>query len=239
VQIDLLVARCNLLVAEDKGRHVVKRIAVIALSVILALVVAAPIASGQTSSQDQGLAKLTQAQWNWVMATSPSPLEGSYTGGNQCKGEYVKGVFFLAGAISEPTVERTCTVPAKMPILFPVNTVICSAAWPTDPTPYDECATFYTSESVDPPSRLYAKVDGKDAKQRRIASGLFQWTIRSDDNVFGLTAGTYEAASDGLWVSLDDGLKKGQHTVKFGGTFEDTPFGDYEGTKVTYNLTAK
>ncbi len=73
---------------------------------------------------------------------------------------------------------------------------------------------------------------------RRIASGLFQWTIASNKNPYGLRKGTYEAGSDGLWVYLKQGLKPGEHTIVFGGTFEDTPFGNFEGAQVTYNLTA-
>jgi hypothetical protein len=89
------------------------------------------------------------------------------------------------------------------------------------------------------PSNFYARVDGKAAEQVRIASGIFQWTIASNINPYGLTAGTYEAASDGLWGYLEKGLNKGNHTVQFGGHYEDTIFGIFEGTKVTYKLKAR
>jgi hypothetical protein len=220
----------------------------IALSVVLALVVAVPVASGETASIEKkpsppgqlkkNLAHLTGEWWNWALQ-DPSPMEGSYSGGTQCEGEYVEGVLFLAGAVSADPVERTCTVPAGTPVLFPVVNVICSAAWPTDPRPYDECATRFTNETVDPPSTWYATLDGKDLKRQRIASGLFQWTVESDDNPFGLDAGTYEAGSDGLWVFLKHGLKPGEHTIVFGGMYEDTPFGTFEGARVTYHLTAE
>jgi len=135
-------------------------------------------------------------------------------------------------------------VPAKKPILFPVTNVICSAAWDSpdyaDPRPLDTgCATPYTDDVIEPPSSFYARVDGKNAEQVRIASGLFQWTIASNNNPYVLTAGTYEAASDGLWVYLEKGLNKGNHTVVFGGHYEDTIFGTFEGTKVTYKLKAR
>ena len=79
----------------------------------------------------------------------------------------------------------------------------------------------------------------KDLKQQRIASGIFQWKIESKKNPYGLDPGTYPAASDGLWVYLQNGLQEGHHTVKFGGRYEITPFGTFEGTKVTYNLRAR
>jgi hypothetical protein len=229
----------------------VRRIVLIALSVMLALVVALPMAFGQTasaaqkpSSPQRNLADLTAEWWNWGFSTSPSPLDGSYTGGTQCEGQYIEGVFFLAGAGGSKAVDRTCTVPADTPILFPVSNVICSAAFDPiqevdDPKPYDKkCAEPITDDVIDPPSEWYATLDGQDLEQQRIASGLFQWTIASDDNPFGLTAGTYLAGSDGLWVYLEEGLTAGEHTIVFGGRYRDTPFGSFKGARVTYHLTA-
>jgi hypothetical protein len=227
----------------NRRNTVVKRAIVVAISVLLALVVAAPIASGQSSSQSQNLAQLTAESWNWAIS-NPSPLEGSYKGGARCNGEYVKGVIFLAGALEGARVDRTCTVPANTPILFSPFNYLCSAAFDTvqekpDPKPYDtKCATPNADDFIEPPSSIYARVDGKDANQQRIASGLFQWTIPVK-NSLGLPAGTYESAQDGLWVYLENGLNKGQHTVQFGGTFKHTLIGDFEGTKVTYTLNAR
>jgi hypothetical protein len=230
---------------------VVKRAIVVAISVLLALVVAAPIASGQSSSQSQNLGQLTADFWHWSAATSPSPVEGSYKGGAQCNGEYVKGVIFLAGSFDgSTTVERTCTVPANTPILFSPFNYLCGEA-PTvqqpdgtftgDPKPYTKCAKATIDAVIDSPSSIDAKVDGKDANQQRIASGLFQWTIPVDKPFLNfIPAGTYESAQDGLWVYLENGLNKGQHTVQFGGHFKDTPFGPtFVGTKVTYTLKAR
>jgi hypothetical protein len=227
----------------NRRKTVVKRAIVLALSVILALVVAAPIASGQSSSQSQDLGQLTAEWWNWALSTNPSPLEGSYgPEDNRCDGEYVEGVFFLSGSLGTDPETRTCTVPAKTPILFGPFGYLCSEAF-GDPEPLDtECATPTTDATIDPPSRFYAKVDGRDAKQQRIASGLFQWTI-PEENFLGLTPGTYESAQDGLWVFLQKGLKVGKHKIVFGGTFEDTPFNTpenprFEGARITYKLTA-
>jgi hypothetical protein len=230
----------------DRRKTVVKRAIVVAISVLLALVVAAPIASGQSSSQSHNLAQLTASWWNWAVSTDPSPLDGEYTSLDpRCEGEYVEGVFFLATG-GGSAIDRTCTLPRNMPILFSPFNYLCSAAFDPiqevdDPQPYDTaCATPTTDAAIDPPSSFYATVDGKDANQQRIASGLFQWTIPEDAlGLEGLEAGTYPAAQDGLWVYLENGLKKGNHTVQFGGHFEDTPFGSFEGTKVTYKLKAR
>jgi hypothetical protein len=230
----------------------VKRAIVVAISVILALVVAAPIASGQSSSQSQNLGQLTAAWWNWNFSTNPSPLEGSYTdtdpdGSIKCDGNFVDGVFFLSGSLATDPETRTCTVPANTPILFSPFNYLCSEVLGDTP-PLTECATETTEDTIDPPSKFYARVDGKDAKQRRIASGLFQWTIpdfpeMDPDNFLGIPPGTYPAAQDGLWVYLKNGLTAGKHKIVFGGTFEDTPFNTpenpkFKGARITYKLTA-
>jgi hypothetical protein len=211
----------------------VKRAIVMTISVILALVVAAPMASGQTASPSQtNLGALTASWWDWAM-TEPSPLEGSYTDGEQCDGTFVEGVFFLAGSTTGQPVERTCTVPADTPILFPVVNVVCSRAFiPPDPTPYTRCARDFLNNVILPDSTTYARLDGQDLEIQRVASGTFQWTIESDNNPFGLQAGTYPAASDGLWVYLPQGLSAGEYTLEFGGKFPTAGFRQ----KITYNL---
>jgi hypothetical protein len=228
----------------------VRRIVVIALSVILALVVAIPIASGKPAPTGQkpsppgqlkkNLPALTAESWNWAASINPSPTQGSYTSPDpRCNGEYVKGVFFLAGSIATNPETRICTVPAHTPILFSPFNYLCSAAFdpiqePNDQPPYDECATENANLVIESPSNFYARVDGKDANQQRIASGVFQWTIAVDNalGIAGLNAGTYPAAQDGLWVFLGKGLKRGEHTIEFG------PTGDLQGADITYKLTA-
>jgi hypothetical protein len=222
----------------------VKRAIVLALSVILALVVAMPMVSGQPTTTKQmpsppgqlkkNLPDLTAEWWNWAASINPSPLQGTYTSPDpRCEGEYVEGVFFLAGSLATEPETRTCTVPANTPILFSPFNYLCSDVF-GDPEPLDTaCATPTTDATIDPPSRFYAKVDGKDANQQRIASGLFQWTIPDDAlGLVGLVAGTYPAAQDGLWVYLGKGLKRGEHTIEFG------PLGTFEGADITYKLTA-
>jgi hypothetical protein len=229
----------------------VRRIVIIALSVMLALVVAMPMVSGKPTTTEQkpspppgqlkkNLPDLTAEWWNWAASTNPSPLVGGepeYTDA-QCNGEYVEGVFFLAGSLATDPETRTCTVPANTPILFSPFNYICSAAFdplegPDDLPPYDTCAQNNAQAFIDSSSGFYARVDGKDANQQRIASGLFQWTIPEDAlGLEELEAGTYPAAQDGLWVYLGKGLKRGEHTIEFG------PLGTFEGADITYELTA-
>jgi hypothetical protein len=245
----------------------VRKIVVIALSVMLALVVAMPMVSGQPATSKQkksppgqlkkNLPALTAEWWNWASSMNPSPTEGEYSSPDpRCQGEYVKGVFFLSGSFAtEVELERTCTVPAHTPIFFPIVNVVCSEAYgiagqkPPDPAPYDtECAEPATDATVDLPSTWFATLDEQELEQQRIASGLFDWNIQFYPNPFyapagGLPVGTWESATDGLWVFLDKGLKRGEYTIEFGGTFRDTPFNppgvpSVEGAHITYELTA-
>src|SRR5215212_6992988 len=101
----------------NRSKTMVKRAIVVAISVLLALVVAAPIATAQQPTKNPSLATLTALWWDWAAATDPSPLEGNYAAeDDRCDGDFVDGVFFLAGSTSSGTVERTCTVPANTPL---------------------------------------------------------------------------------------------------------------------------
>lgn len=217
----------------------VRRIVVVAISVVLALAIAVPAATAQQTAKKGQLNKkeVTGQWWNWAASIDPSPVYGSYEGGEQCDGSFVEGVFFLAGLSGESPVERTCTVPADTPILFPVVNVVCSEEFdPPDPAPYGKCAKNYTNQILDGDSTTFATVDGENVKKKRINSGTFSWTIETADNPYPtLDPGTHDSGSDGLWVFLKKGLPAGDHTVEFGGNFVDTPFGDLT-ADVTYNL---
>ena len=77
-----------------------------------------PLASAQTVATSEtnqtDLEALTASWWNWAMQ-DPSPLEGSYTGGTKCDGNFVDGVFFLAGAASVTGAPRRAAQPPPPP----------------------------------------------------------------------------------------------------------------------------
>jgi hypothetical protein len=206
----------------------VKRAIVMAISVVLALAVAAPIASGQTASQRQDLKALTEAWWTWATAV-PTPLDGNYSSPDpRCEGEFVDGVFFLAGTRGGDPVERTCTVPADTALFFPVVNSFTTAEEPNYPWGPHK---FVAKASAN--GETYATLDGKDLKMKRIATGPFTLTFL-DPNIFspGVPGGPYPypAVSDGLWVYLPEGLEPGEYTLKFG-----ADSGNFS-LNVTYNL---
>jgi hypothetical protein len=206
---------------------VVKRAIVMAISVILALAVAAPIASGQTASQPQDLKALSGEWWTWAIS-KPSPLDGDYIQGRRCKGEFVEGVFFLAGTQGGEAT-RTCTVPADTALFFPVlNSFITDdeEAYPEGPTNFVDTALANGEFS--------ATLDGEDLEIIRIATGPFTLTVPKP-NIFKAPPGPYTAVSDGLWVYLPQGLEPGEYTLQFGGT-SVTAEGEPFSLDVTYNL---
>jgi hypothetical protein len=233
-----------------------KRAIVIAISVILALIVAAPMASGKQPSTGEGIGAFTDNWWNGAFEnpTATSPLVGDYSGGEQCDGFQQgnkTGVWFLGGEFAlEGDVEtgfvgeatRECTVPADTPILFPVFNGNCGKA-PTvlvdgeltgDPKPYTECATNFVNDGLEV-SDPFATLDGTDLPMTRAASGLYTWKIKQDDNPQDLPKGSYQSATDGLWVYLPDGLAPGNYTIRFGGSY----FGGGFVLDITYNLTVE
>ncbi len=236
-----------------------KRIIVVAISVILALAVATPAAIGQSSSKSKDLGGLTGPWWNWAVEDQAnSPLFGDYSSPEKCDGSNSTGEWFLAGEFEseenagggwDSEATRTCTLPAKTKIFFPVFNIVCSPAYKDDPNDerwknadgssggFPGCAKYYTDLALannDP----VAKVDGKNVPIKRAASGDFSLVLPYDAPDGSYVKGTYPAATDGLWVSLP-ALSKGKHKVEFGGDFAN-PFGSGSvHTKTTYNLTVK
>ena len=205
----------------------VKRAIVIAISVILALAVAAPIASGQTASQPQDLKALSGEWWTWAIS-KPSPLDGDYKQGRRCKGEFVEGVFFLAGTTGGDAT-RTCTVPADTALFFPVlNSFITD-----DEDEYPEGPTNFVDTAL-ANGEFSATLDGEELEIIRIATGPFTLTVPKP-NIFKAPPGPYTAVSDGLWVYLPQGLEPGEYTLQFGGT-SVTAEGEPFSLDVTYNL---
>jgi hypothetical protein len=239
----------------------VKRAIVIALSVILALVVAAPIASGkQPSTSETNLATLTAAWWNWALAepAETSPLIGDYaesdpSGGDiKCDGSNTSGAWFLAAEFESEVnstgdvfleATRNCTVPAKTPLFFPVFNIVCGEPFGDDPAnpnnpwtgDFTDCAGYFTDQAL-VNSTPEATVDGDDVRIQRVASGSFPLTL-PPENVIGYAPGTYDVATDGLWVYLKKGRPSGDHVVKFGGEFTNPFPGAEPGSTITVNIT--
>ena len=203
-----------------------KRAIVMALSVVLALVVAAPMALGQVEQSAATSApggELAAAQWQWALEKPipKNPLLGSYSGGPKCDGTPVSGTagatWFLTGTLDGSTVTRTCTVPAGKNLFFPVLDVVIIKSEPHENEAQLRAQANQYMDNVlrAPDLTTFATVDGQDVQFSRIVSPLFTWT--SPKNGLLSPPGKYEGVADGIWVSLPP-LSPGVHTIHFGGS---------------------
>jgi hypothetical protein len=227
-------------------------ITVLTAAALMAVMLVAPAVYAKSSSgpsADTG--ELAAGWWKWALKKPPqvSPLLGDYSwkqqprGAAKCAGGSPLGVWNLAGefALEEDAggfvgeATRTCKVPAGKPIFFPVFNVLCSPAT-GDTGDLQECATNATEQFL-AGSSYFATVDGEDVPIERAKSGLFTITLPKD-NLLEAEPGAYPAATDGLWVYLPEGLTKGEHVIRFGGTFPVPGNGTFT-LDITYNIIVK
>jgi hypothetical protein len=226
----------------------VRRIVMIALSVMFALVVAIPIASGATAlrNDSQTLGALGAEWWTWAIE-EPVPTNaqfGSYTDKSpKCEGSTTfanQEVFFLSGTQTGEPVTRECTVSSEAWIFFPVVNYV-------DIEPIgaltEDAIRQIVNDAMDQylaGSTMYVTVDGKrvpvSIQKNRADTPLFTVTLPRK-NIFGgpQLAGEYEGVADGVWMLLPP-LSEGEHTITFGGAFPNAP-GDGFSQNNTYILT--
>jgi hypothetical protein len=224
-----------------------KRIILMAVSVFLALTLAAPVAFGQVAQRppaSEQTGQLAAAWWTWA---SSKPIEdnsliGSYEGGARCDGTPVTptrgptrgDTWFLAGSTSSEPVVRTCTnVPADTQIFFPVVNFVWVNTDPgeTQKLARQEANEFIDSLLADPDVSIVVTVDGTVVQSDRIVladSPFFNMPL-PENNIFGVEPGNYRAVADGLWVTLPP-LSEGEHTIHW-------EFHDGFSQDITYNLT--
>jgi hypothetical protein len=211
----------------------VRRIVLIAISAIMALVVAVPIASGQTTptaTDTQTLGELGAEWWTWALEepVPTNPLQDKHKA-SQCQGttSFEGGeVLFLAGTTSGNEVTRKCTVTSDTWLFFPVvNTVELE---PTG-TKTEEALRRIVNDRLDLSlngSTMFATVDGEPIAisevENRADTPLFTVDLPKN-NIFGVKPEPYEAVADGVWVLLPP-LSEGTHTITFGGTFRNGAF---------------
>jgi hypothetical protein len=235
-----------------------KRMIVMAVSILLALTLAMPVAFGQPgqgSTATGASEKLAAAWWQWALSkpVDDNPMIGedpTYSE-EQCDGTPVSptqgNTWFLAGTSDGSKVTRTCTMPAEPPLFFPLY----SSLWV--PIVEGENAANQRQGAIDSVNATLADrkfkqtmlvtVDGKQVESDQIVRALspvFSITL-PEENVydcpkckppFDVPAGEYKGASvDGLWVNLPP-LPPGEHIIHF--TFVKSSGFSQDNT---YNLT--
>ncbi len=150
-------------------------------------------------------------------------------------------VWFLAGTFGGKA-ERTCTIPARKAILFPIiNDLISYAEYNRLKTESE--LRSYAKSDLDEATVYKATVDGvelQNLQNYRVQSHLFSFIISPDDPA-GVPAGPTVGVSDGYWVFLKP-LSIGQHTIHFTGEklkFDEIQHSNFTGEKPKFRVEVK
>jgi hypothetical protein len=185
---------------------------------------------------------LSYGEWSalwWQQAVRQTGTPGTpfAEGEVDCTAMGARHVVFLVGttATTGPDASRSCTVPKNAAILLPAINGECSEAEGNGST-FEELRAC-AAELADQFTNVHVILDGRalpDLDDFRFASPLFRFSPVVG-NVFGIPAAENSpSVADGFWVMLKH-LKKGTHTLTFGG--ELPAFGFV--TETTYTLTVR
>ena len=208
-----------------------KRMIVMAASVLLALSLAMPVAFGQvgTGSKAPGASqKLVTAWWKWALANhvAGNPLFGGdpdYSA-RQCDGAPLNNKldhwWFLAGTLDQRKVVRTCTMPDDKRLFFPAFNTVIIATEPSDTeaSMLAQAHQFVRAVRDSRGFKMVVKVDGKVVPNKKIVraeSPLFSGKSRLlSDLGFGdgKKPYSYQAVADGRWVRVP-ALSEGKHKI--------------------------
>ena len=152
--------------------------------------------------------------WKWCLSLPRSQNPITDTTGENGSYNQRDDVWFLAGTFGG-FAERTCEIPARKAIFFPVS---CNE------TSYAECPNFKTDAElgafakadIDQVKTIMATVDGQELPNsdlRRLQSPPFEITLPIE-NVLGVPPGKTKSKSDGYWVFLKP-LAPGKHEIHF------------------------
>jgi hypothetical protein len=180
--------------------------------------------------------------WQWVLSQpeEKNPLVDKT--GELCATGQEGPVWFLGGTWGFPKVERNCTMPSGVAVLFPVYNGECSTAEEPTRKSYAELRECVIQGNLSPGSQLFmeAKVDGKELKNLenyRVESQLFNVTLPAN-NVFGVKEGITQAVADGWFIMLEP-LSNGTHTLEFGAVvIKPTGEQNFQ-THATYHLNVQ
>jgi hypothetical protein len=183
---------------------------------------------------------LTAEWWQWALSfpVDENPLLDT-TGEDCSKGDVSDDIFFLAGTAGGK-VERECTISEGQAILIPIVNVINIKTLEEE----TEESLFAQAEEILAQNRnLKLIIDGervRDLKSYKVANPSFFTVELPENNLFGISAGSYEAVEVGYWV-LIEGLSAGEHTITVDGkSHGQTSLGKIDfRSQATYHLTVE
>ncbi|MER7703270.1 signal protein [Kitasatospora sp. NPDC097605] len=151
--------------------------------------------------------------WGWAVSVETELSPVLDTTGRRCAEHQREGIWYLAGTTGGEVVERTCTVPVGLPLLFPLVTTFGEAS---------DCQDFMDT------AKGSATLDGAPLAAEPLGATRIQLN-GTPGNPFGERIGN--TWSCGLWVRLDP-LTPGDHELTIRG--ESAAF-DFS-TGVDYHL---
>jgi hypothetical protein len=180
--------------------------------------------------------------WQWCSTEPEESNPVADKTGEFCnKNQHDPDVWFLAGTFGGKA-ERTCTIPFRKAILFPIiNDLISYAEYNHLKTESD--LRSYAKSDLDEATVYKATVDGvelQNLQKYRVQSHLFSFIILPDDPA-GVPAGTTVGISDGYWVFLKP-LSIGQHIIHFTGEklkFDEIQHSNYTAEKPKFQVEVK
>lgn len=201
--------------------------------------------------------ELAARWWQWMTSIPTAVNPQNNDGAVDCTLGQQGAVWFLAGAPSGVTAERTCTVRRGRLLFFPVlnalfyngpgeNVTVPEKREILDGLLNDLVPGIFADYGL-PGSRacqLFVEIDGQPAiyfaPMSRVQSPPFYLDTGDGPNTLPPGVVDPKAVTDGFWMLLPS-LSPGQHTVHFGGrlcqfdNFDDHPLAGP--VDVTYHLT--
>jgi hypothetical protein len=229
-----------------------KRILLAALAALALAAVGGTVATADSPivipPQQQNYGQLGTSWWKWVLAipASQNPLLDQ-TGADCAIGQN-GGIWYLAGTTGG-SVTRSCTIPSRKAIFFPIVNANNDYPCPDPnfpPAPGQSLKDFLTEGAValiDLTTELEADLDGvnvPDLFSYRGTSNMYSFAGDSSlTAVFDpcITGSDQKAVSDGYWLLLAP-LSAGPHTLHFRAKLV-FPDGSSFSPEATYNLTVQ
>ncbi len=192
------------------------------------------------------LGQLSGNWWQWSLSIPQSvhPLTFNDTPQSAQSALYCGvgqhgNAWFLGGTLDGSAAQRSCKIPAGIPIFAPIINAECSTVEGNGST--EEELRACAKSLIDHVTVVEASVDGaplKDLQKSRVQSKLFSFTLPPDDilGLFGHVPNPSPSVSDGFWVLLQP-LPEGVHTLVLHGVAPFPEFGFTFEQNTTCSLT--
>ncbi|WP_037334039.1 hypothetical protein [Saccharomonospora piscinae] len=159
-------------------------------------------APSRDAPRDRGpldTADLQGRWWTWAASSEDDSNPVADPDGSRCAEDQPTDVWFLAGSFGE-RVTRTCTMPAAVPVAFPVVNYIGDA---------ESCDVFLSS------ARGSAVLDDRELEPQRHEATIVTVNAVEGNPVTG-SGGRFQTHACGLWVQLEP-LAPGNHELRIRG----------------------